>query len=395
MSSILTRASTSLSEPSGGSYFPPSALPALTGLRFFAALGVVLYHFVNLPGLWPPAHALIARGYLGVPFFFILSGFVLGYNYFPAARAGRFQSREFWRARLARLYPAYLLALVLLYSAVRLQYGQKLSPGVFAGSGIVSLLMLQDWTPAWRDIWNTPGWTLSIEAFFYAVFPLLLGLRELGAGREPARIRHGKVALGILLALGLMYLSWRLPAGAAAPAWARWPWKYLPLFLLGLVLARAHELGWPRGGRGWLGLGGAAAIMAIITVPGLCPAGQIDHACSMLFGAVVLGFADTGAWISRALGHPALEKLGEASYSLYILQVPVWVRLDWYWHDAMHAGWLPARWGLHSPAFITVMLMTEIAASLAAYRWVERPLRRWIRGWGKQNFQLRINRSGT
>src|SRR5579875_2310310 len=96
------------------SHYPKvrTEIPALTSLRFFAALWVVLFHIREL-GLWPggplPYRALVRVGYLGVSFFFVLSGFILVYVY-----AGRHIPKgRFWQARFARVYPAYLFSLLI------------------------------------------------------------------------------------------------------------------------------------------------------------------------------------------------------------------------------------------------------------------------------------------
>jgi peptidoglycan/LPS O-acetylase OafA/YrhL len=91
-------------------------LPALTSSRFFAALYVVLFHLQTCQLIAGPSwfRKFCSIGYTGVSFFFVLSGFILVYTY-----AGRDQSaREFWRARFARVYPAYafsLLAIAFIY----------------------------------------------------------------------------------------------------------------------------------------------------------------------------------------------------------------------------------------------------------------------------------------
>src|SRR4051794_18365339 len=92
---------------------PRPPLRALTGLRFVAALQVLLYHVyapgsASAPG-W--VRALAGSGYVGVGLFFVLSGFVLAYNYLEPMEAGEVSPREFWAARLARIYPVYLLGL--------------------------------------------------------------------------------------------------------------------------------------------------------------------------------------------------------------------------------------------------------------------------------------------
>src|SRR5438128_8931008 len=87
-------------------------LAALTSARFFAAFHILLFHMGAMKGLtrapiWLQTFASI--GYVSVTFFFVLSGFILVYTY-----GGRdFDLRQFWRARLARVYPVYLLSLLL------------------------------------------------------------------------------------------------------------------------------------------------------------------------------------------------------------------------------------------------------------------------------------------
>src|SRR5882672_6555828 len=91
---------------------PP--LHSLTALRFFAALYVLVYHRrAELSGYADLPDRIIAHGYVGVPLFFVLSGFVLAYNY--VGPDGRLSTRSltFYTARFARIYPMYLLAFVL------------------------------------------------------------------------------------------------------------------------------------------------------------------------------------------------------------------------------------------------------------------------------------------
>ena len=81
-------------------------LPALTSLRFFAALHVVIFHLYSIHVTEGPAwyRNLSSLGYVGVSLFFVLSGFILVYTY--AGRA--WTAVTFWQARIARIYPAYL-----------------------------------------------------------------------------------------------------------------------------------------------------------------------------------------------------------------------------------------------------------------------------------------------
>src|SRR5262249_9958006 len=121
---------------------------------------VVCYHYAP-PGM-PRLFDNIARnGHLAVGLFFVLSGFVLAYNY-----AGReVSARKFWLARFARIYPAYLLGFLLIAPAVVFRYQDN--PGKLTASGLAAGTLLQAWIPRLELAWNGPGWSLSNEAFFY------------------------------------------------------------------------------------------------------------------------------------------------------------------------------------------------------------------------------------
>src|ERR1700722_17406515 len=90
----------------------PDRLNALTGLRCFAAINIVLFHFSNPQWFGFMAPVVIA-GYASGGVFILLSGFVLAYNYVFRARAGHLDRVRIWKARFTRLYPIYLLSLIL------------------------------------------------------------------------------------------------------------------------------------------------------------------------------------------------------------------------------------------------------------------------------------------
>ncbi len=155
-------------------------LAALTGLRFFPALYVVFLHFYVRD--W--ASAGVARDFLdngrsAVQLFFILSGFILTWVYYAPERGGRIAGKTFWWLRFARIYPLYGVAM-LIYAPVigsHLASVHASPAGVMAHLafyGTVAATLLQAWVPRLSGAWNAPGWSLSAEAFFYALFPFLL-----------------------------------------------------------------------------------------------------------------------------------------------------------------------------------------------------------------------------
>jgi len=143
----------------------PARLNALTGLRSFAAVNIVLFHFSN-PQWFGWLAPVVNAGYASVSFFILLSGFVLGYNYNARARAGELDRFRFYEARFTRLYPIYLLSLLMSWRMIPLEWGAH-TPAMFWSGMILSPLLLQGWIPEIATFLNTPAWTMSAESFFY------------------------------------------------------------------------------------------------------------------------------------------------------------------------------------------------------------------------------------
>jgi peptidoglycan/LPS O-acetylase OafA/YrhL len=134
----------------------------LTFFRFIAASVVVIFHYgVEATGF----RGILTAGPEMVTFFFVLSGFVMSINY--SKKEVAFGS--YWRARAARIMPVYLAALMLIVIAFMLS-DMKVDPVSF----LLNMFLLQSWFPSHATSLNTPGWSLSIEAFFYFSFPVLL-----------------------------------------------------------------------------------------------------------------------------------------------------------------------------------------------------------------------------
>ena len=152
-------------------------LSALTGLRYAAAIWVVLFHVAPIQGesVARPIRDFIGVGYLAVSLFFVLSGFVLSYSYLDGVGSMRGDRRSFWISRVARIYPAYLLSFVLclpLYVAAKAPTGTPISVTLrVCGVSALYLTLMQAWTPWTAFILNFPAWSLSDEAFFYFCFP--------------------------------------------------------------------------------------------------------------------------------------------------------------------------------------------------------------------------------
>ncbi len=149
-------------------------MPALTSLRFVAAFAVLLLHYRDLLGPLPPWLLQgIVGGQYGVTFFFVLSGFILTYRYCDWFASGVTEAGywRFQRLRLARIYPIYVLGLLLDtpgHLIERARVGQLGEVGqTYWASWLLNLVGLQSWVPAvpYAMFWNTPAWSRGGRVF--------------------------------------------------------------------------------------------------------------------------------------------------------------------------------------------------------------------------------------
>jgi peptidoglycan/LPS O-acetylase OafA/YrhL len=154
-------------------------LNGLTGLRFLAAFYVFVFHMqmqFGLSFLPVPLANIIGQGALGVNAFFVLSGFILTYNYtgyFTEDKAHSWQQyRRFVSRRFFRIYPVYLVGLLL---SVLVSYVFRSYPSSFPVLLLLNALMLESYLPSLSMEWYGGGaWSISTEFFFYLLFPLIL-----------------------------------------------------------------------------------------------------------------------------------------------------------------------------------------------------------------------------
>jgi peptidoglycan/LPS O-acetylase OafA/YrhL len=213
---------------------PTRRLDSLTSLRFFAAAFVAVGHWGNVVHPQSRLHQLLEGSYLGVSFFFVLSGFVLTWSHQPGDTARGF----YWR-RFARIWPLYALTLALSLGVISLERGE-----IHLSQGVPSLFFVQAFVPSIAVMYfgNSPAWSLSCEAFFYSLFPLLR------AKLSGSTVRQLQVIVGLVVAAQVsMLLIAHAIMGAGA---LRDNYLYVnPLlrldeFTIGIALALAVRRGW-------------------------------------------------------------------------------------------------------------------------------------------------------
>ena len=344
----------------------------LTITRYCAALVVVFFHFGRgLDTGIPAINRALEHGPAMVSYFFVLSGFILTTVY--AVRTAPFDRRGFYAARFARIVPVYLLAL--LFTVIVLLPAAEPIP---IAQLVLQASLTHAWLPGNVAYLNYPSWSLSVEALFYLVFPFIL----------PYMARSSAKRLFAMTGL-LWGVTW-LMCEVAARHWQSTPalmefWNYNPLFHLNAFVFGIAGGIW-MGRRLPGGRIGASATIAWVLAVALVGALLTLHEpltrltglalpfnrglLAPLFLVIVLGLALDESVVSRLLAVPALVLLGEASYAVYLLQVParhLFVRI---------ASEVPFRseW-IAFGAYLVVLTVLGIVVLVT----FERPLRSYLR----------------
>jgi peptidoglycan/LPS O-acetylase OafA/YrhL len=313
-------------------------LRGLDALRGFAAIYVVLYHAVTqaprdegwLASRWLAAgvRGFVHYGYVSVFLFFVISGFCIHLHWAKAQAEGRTPHIDFglfWRRRFKRLYPPYLLALVLYLTVAALADGATFTTFNLYDL-VMHLFMVHNFDP--RTTYGISGvfWTLAIEEQLYLAYFLLLFLRR----------RWGwRVTLVVCLAarLGWFLLSLTIK-------------NHTGYFLPSSESAAAHWFTWA------LGALSVEAAFGLVVLPRWCRSWRV--------------------------GAPAL--VAAAALALVQENVP----MAWYWHDAL---WLVTHplWAVG----LFVLVNRIVAAELTGRLWAAWPrLWRWGAGVGIFSYSL-------
>lgn len=296
-------------------------LPSLTGLRWIAALMVFATHAAYQPGLLPPGDgagvfmgAVKMGGYVGVGFFFLLSGFVLTWS----ARETDSPSR-FWRRRFFKIYPNHLVAFLI-------AVGLMLLTGREIVGWVQQLLLVHAW---WPDLdvafgVNDVSWSLSVEALFYLSFPALIILvRKI----QPKWLWWW--ACGIMAAVMFMPVVAKLLPSEPQVWWEEMPeyeywfvYVFPPVraldFLLGMVMARIVMAGrWPKMRTLWAGLAFVAGYVAASFLPTTFAivAATIVPLAFLIPAAAAADIEGKPSWLSSRL----MIRLGDISFAFYLL----------------------------------------------------------------------------
>lgn len=352
-------------------------LRALTGIRGLAAWFVVLYHArLLLTEMMPQwCIAVFAKGYLAVDFFFMLSGFVIAYNY-----NGKFLKQGpaiigsfLWR-RLARIWPlhAVILAAMAGFVALLAATGRDYS-GYPLAELPLHILLMQNWGFTHDLSWNHPAWSISTELGAYLMFPFLALVVQWE--------RFGSAALLVALAalLAVLYLCFHLVGDDVLGAdIARLGLvRCLIEFAVGTVLCVLWQRWRDKPGIALVAWLLAGAILAIGLLAGMPEAGFVPAGMAVALLALAL---DRGK-VSDLLASRVPHWLGEISYSTYLAHFFLLILFKIAFVDTalqMGAGQLAAY------------LLLVLAASAVLYYGVELPAQRWLNGHMPARLRARV-----
>ncbi|MET9447882.1 acyltransferase family protein [Streptomyces cinerochromogenes] len=334
-------------------------LLALDGLRLVAALMVCLYHYAGRGGpvsaswhetpakVFPTLSQAAAYGCLGVQFFFVISGFVICMSSWGRTLG------DFFRSRVARLYPAYWVALVLV-TAAAVALPAVVHP-VRPDEFLVNLTMLQQPMGATRVLGVC--WTLWVEVRFYALFALCVVLRG---------VTYRRVVLFCCV--------WTLAAvvcrtsGNALTDQLVMP-EYAPFFIGGLALYLIHRFG------GDLLLWGIVAVSWLLgqstAVQGLWHAGargDFHRDPYVVIAVVTLAFAAVAAVAvgrTRWASWPWLATAGALTYPFYLVHE----HLGWFVILVLHRGLGLPPWPTLAVTVLGMLLLARLI-----HRYAEKPL---------------------
>jgi len=350
----------------------PADLRTLTSLRFLAAMWVALFSF------WPNLDAsslglaampnLVAKGYLGVELFFVLSGFILCHVYLAAHGEKRFSYKDFLWARVARVYPLHIATLIgvgLLGVGATLA-GMAIDSNVLSWESLpANIFMVHAWGLAPEAGWNHPSWSISAEWFAYLSFPVFAFVAW--------KLRHRPVAavIGAIVFMAALYAGFERLAGfPLTEATIRWgALRIVPCFAYGCALYLLFRRA-PLPRPGWLAGGLAILIVAAAALQAW------DGIIVALSGGLILSLASLPNARAGVLASKPAVYLGEISYSVYMVVVP------WKLLAVNVAAKLTDAPDKQLQLFVWLAIMAGLPIVAAvSYHLVEYPARKALRGW--------------
>ncbi len=338
----------------------------LTFTRFLAAISIVIFHYGKKSFIFNNnlVNFIFFNANVCVSYFFILSGFVMMIAY---GNKTDFSAKDYFKNRFARIYPLYFFAiLMVLFLQIRTQKIDLL--GLF-----LNIFMIQSWVPGQALTFNPPGWSLSVEFLFYAVFPLIFNLffksnnlKKIGA----AIIIFWIVSQVLFQTLFSLYAGNELSSMKDILMYN--PLMHLNAFLIGSLAGYMFIKKWQnkRGNYDFLIL----VVIGIILLALKFPLNLNFHngMLAVFFIPLIVLISLNNGFITTLFQKKPFVFLGEISFGIYILQFPV--------YSLVSAYSVNKHLHLSDPTIVFFLrLVILIILSSLTYVYIEKPLQDKIR----------------
>lgn len=344
----------------------------LTFTRFLAALSIVIFHYGKGSFLFNNQYIsfIFQQANVGVSYFFILSGFVMIIAY---GSRDNINFMEYIKNRLARIYPVYLLAIFLILGA-----------SLFKNSNysdlLLNILMIQSWIPQKALTINLPGWSLSVELFFYIAFPILMNkiYSKLKLKINAIWIISFWLISQIIFHL-IFYGTLKIPHYTTLDMYYH-PLMHFNEFLIGNLTGLFFLKNLKNHQKNYLPI--IVIILLLLILLLRFPIGLDFHngLLAILFVPLIVLISLSNDRITEIFSRSKFIFLGEISFGLYILQAPVWIIFSDYR--------LEKYFGLHKESDFTfsffIRLLILITLSTVSYLYFEKPIRNIIKKLSRQ-----------
>ncbi len=351
----------------------------LTFTRFWALLLVFIYHggvnfYIGAINKFPVSPILLSAP-SAVGYLYVLSGFVMSLVYFRPKE--KFDILGYWTARFVRIYPLYIISF-LLVAYYYADYIVRIKPQKV----LANIFVLQAWWPPYSQSFNYASWSMTVEFFFYAIFPFFV----LWAYRQSTKKLIWVSLIFWTISQVVHYVLWI----GYFPEWelfiVYFPLFHLNSFIVGVVggiwfVREAQEKEINQRVNLVVIFGSLVLVAAYLILSGVFP--QLPHNLQPMAGLLspfyivfIVALALDKTVLSRILSHRWLVVLGETAFALYILHVPV----IWIYERALFSSNISDPHLIFEITYLPLMILT----GLIAYYFIDPPIRNWMRNMMKR-----------
>lgn len=332
----------------------------ITFTRFVAAMAIVISHFNKDLFLYKISFIsdIFLRANVGVSYFFILSGFIMIVAYHRKEKIGY---QDYYRNRVARIYPLYVVGL-LLYLLTR--YSDFGFYNVF-----LYLSGIQSWIPGKALILNFPGWSISVEFLFYLLFPLLYNYFYV-KGNKSIWVIVILIWIGtqVFSNLYISSSSYKGPHTESHEFIHYFPLWHINEFLIGnlaglFFVKNRKEKNYD--------LTIVLLFIGIMLSLIFIPLNFHNGLMAVLFVPAIYMISCNNGVVTKVFSIKPLEFLGEISYAIYIIHIPLlYILRSVLWDDFKISQSNTVFW---------IYMLVLMVVSAVFYEFIERPMRNYLK----------------